>query len=215
MARVTILRARLSASAFASFSMFLHRDRGLALGLVLHGRDELVPGVVRGQPRDPLEFLPGRRGRLVEGRGPLVEVLPAALERLPALLHAADLGVEALFPLADPQLAALQVAAELAHLVLDGPDLVLDLAAVPRGLLGPLGGTLDDPLGLGLGPDPQLLGVRLRAVPELVRVGLRAVPELLGVGLGAIVELAGIPFHGPGGDAKPAGFREPRGVRGR
>ena len=185
-----------------------HRDRGLALGLVLHGRDELVPGVVRGQPRDPLELLPGRRGRVVEGRGPLVE-------RLPALLHAADLGVEALFPLADPQLAALQVAAELAHLVLDGPDLVLDLAAVPRGLLGPLGGTLDDSLGLGLSPGPQLLGVGLRAVPELVRVGLRAVPELLGVGLGAIAELAGVPFHGPGRDAKPAGFREPRGVRGR
>ena len=81
-----------------------------------------------------------------------------ALERLPALLDAADLGVEALLPLADPQLAALQVAAELADLVLDGADLVLDLVAVLRGLLGRLGGTLE-PAGASASA-AQLLGVR-------------------------------------------------------
>ena len=143
MASVTILRARLSASAFASFSMFLHRDRGLALGLVLHGRDELVLGVVRGQPGDPLKLFLAFAAASSRAVVAVVEVLPAPVERLPALFHAAALGVEALFPLADPQLAAFQVAAELAHLVLDGADLVLDLTAVLRGLFGPLGRTLD------------------------------------------------------------------------
>ena len=104
---------------------------------------------------------------------PLVDLVPARVERLPARLEAAALVVEPLLPLADPLLAPFQVAAELAYLVLDRADLVFRLAAavlgLPRQLLGRLGGPAEDLVGVGLRAGPDLLGLRLGLPGELVR----------------------------------------------
>ena len=72
--------------------------------------------------------------------------------------------------------AALEVTAQLAHLVLDRADLFLDFAAALGGLLGFLAGPLQDPGGLGLGAGTDVIGFlgdlvgRLRSCGELTRV---------------------------------------------
>src|SRR6185437_1381475 len=161
------------------------RHRCLALGLVLHRGDELRLRRLRGQARDPLKLRPGLGVGLGQRLLPLFKLVPALFERLTASLKAAALAVEPLLALADPLLAPLQVAAELAHLVLDGADLVLDLAAALRGLLrrllGRLGGPAEYPVGVGLRTRPDLLRFGLRLDLRLGGLLLRG-PLLLGGG---------------------------------
>ena len=119
-------------------------QRGLALGLVLDGGDQLGLGVVRGQPGDPLEFpawstRPPRRG-------------PWPARRGPAAALAAPGSRSSMRRLASRRCSRSPAGARGAPgrcgagaLVLDRPDLVLDLAAVSRGLLGPLGARLTIP----------------------------------------------------------------------
>ena len=88
-----------------------------------------------------------------------------------------------LLALGQPVLPALQVAAELLDLVLDRPDLLLDLAAILGRLLRGLLGLADDGLSVGLGARPQPLGLLggrrqlLRAWPQSLRRG-RESPRL-------------------------------------
>ena len=88
-----------------------------------------------------------------------------------ALLELARFLIDPLLTLGQPGLPALQVAAELPDLVLDRPDLVLDLAARLGGLLG--GGLCpaDDGGCVRLGAGPDLAGLavasaRPHAVPR-------------------------------------------------
>ena len=165
MASVTILRARLSASdlAVASMSLIDTAASRLAWFSIVATSSAFAWSAVRRG--DPLKLGLGLGVGFRQGLRPLVELGPALFECLPACLKAAALVVEPLLALADPLLAPLQVTAELAHLVLDGADLVLDLAAAVRGLLrrllGRLGGPAEDPVGVGL-----------RARPDLLRFGL-------------------------------------------
>ena len=168
------MRARLSASDFAVASMLPDRHRRLALGLVLHGGDELRLRLLRGQAGDPRKLLARPCAGLRQRLGPLLELGPALFERLPARLETAALIIEPLLPLADPLLAPLQVAAELADLVLDGADLVLDLATALGGLLCRLLGRLDGPA-----EDPVRFGPRLG--PDLLRFGLSLPGQLAGL----------------------------------
>jgi hypothetical protein len=158
-------------------------QRRLALGLVLHGGDKLGPGLVGGQAGDALQLGPLGRVGVREVFRPVLERGPAADKGLSAFLKAAALVVKALLALADPLLTALQVAAELAYLVLDEAELLLGLVPPVRRQLGrQLGGLDGRLLGRRGGAAEDLVGLSLRAGADLLRVGLRLLGELAGVG---------------------------------
>jgi hypothetical protein len=133
-------------------------ERRFALGLVLDRGDELGLGLIDRQPGYALELLAPVGVQLVQLSGPPVEFLPALAESLGAVLDALELLVEPLLAVGEAGFPALEVAAQLADLVLDRADLFLDLAAPLGGLLGFLARPLEDPAGLGLGPGPDVLG---------------------------------------------------------
>jgi hypothetical protein len=126
-------------------------ERRFALGLVLYRGDELGLGLVRRQPGYALELLAPVGVQLVQLGGPPVEFLPALAEDLGAVLDALELLVEPLLAVGEAGFPALEVATQLANLVLDRADLFLDLAAALGGLLGFLAGSLEDPAGPGRG----------------------------------------------------------------
>jgi len=80
------------------------------------------------------------------------------VQGLGALLDALELLVEPLLAVGQAGLPALEVAAQLADLVLDRADLFLDLAAPLGGLFGLLAGPLEDPGGLGFGASADMVG---------------------------------------------------------
>jgi hypothetical protein len=91
-------------------------------------------------------------------------------EGLGAVFDALELGVEPVLAVGETGFAALEVTAQLAHLVLDRANLFLDFAAALGGLFGFLTGPLEDPGGLGLGASPDVFGFLGDAV-ELAAVG--------------------------------------------
>src|SRR6185437_1756309 len=146
-------------------------DEGrFALGLVLDRGDELHLGRVRGESGDPLQLLAAVGVELVQfGRAPL-EVLLALAERLRPVFDALELLVQPLLAVGEAGFPALEVTAQLTHLVLDRADLLFDLAAALGGLLGFLAGSLEDTGGLGLGSGADVFGFGGGAV-ELAGVG--------------------------------------------
>ena len=110
------------------------------------------------RPGDALQLLALVGLKLVQLGGAPVEILPALAEGLGAVLDALELLVEPLLAVGQADFPALEVAAQLADLVLDRADLLLDLAAALGGLLGFLAGSFEDPAGLGLGPGADVLG---------------------------------------------------------
>ena len=132
MARVTILRARFSAVRARLVLDVPDDQRRLALGLVLDAGDQLGLGLLRGQPGGPLQHGAALLVQPAELGAPLVQLpaRPAPGQRIAARSGAASASMP-LLALGQPGFPALQVAAELPDLVLDRPDLVLDLAARP------------------------------------------------------------------------------------
>src|SRR5262249_46744984 len=141
------------------------RYRRLALGLVFYRGDEFRLCLLSGQAGDPLKLLARLRACLRQRPGPLLKLGPALFQPPPARLKAAALVLAPLLPFTDPLLAPLQVAAQLADLVLDGADLVLDFATALGGLLRRLLGRLG-------GPAKEPVRVVPRPGPDLVRLGL-------------------------------------------
>ena len=96
----------------------------------------------------------------------MVEVLPAGGQGLGSVLDPLEFLIQPLLAVGQAQLAALEVAAQLAHLVLDRADLFLDFAAALGGLFGLLAGAGQDTgrLGLGAGADVLGFGVELGAI---------------------------------------------------
>ena len=82
----------------------------------------------------------------------------ALAEGLGAVFDALELLVEPLLAVGEAGFPALEVAAQLAYLILDRADLFLDFAASLGGLFGFLTGSFQDPGGLGLGAHADVLG---------------------------------------------------------
>ena len=153
-----------------------HDQGRLALGLVLDNGDEFGLGLLGGEASDALQHLAALRAEFLE-LGPLAGDVPLQLvQAIGTLIDPAGVLVDPLLPLSQPGLPALQVAAEQLDLLLDGPDLVLHLAARLGGLLGGGLGPADDGAGLRLGPRPDLvcLPAGLSQHPLTLRVVLRA-----------------------------------------
>ena len=146
-------------------------ERGFPLGLVLDGGDELGLGSLGGEPGDALEFLAALGVLPVQLGGLAVEVLPTLVQGLRAVFDPLQLLVKPLFAVGEAGFAALKVTTQLAHLVLDRPDFLFNLAAALRGLFGFGAGPLQDAGGLGLGAGPDELSF-LGDLVELAAVGL-------------------------------------------
>src|ERR1700745_1007334 len=101
-----------------------------------------------------------------------------------AIFDALELLIQPLLAVGEAGFAALEVTAQLTHLVLDRADLLFDLAAALGGLLGFLAGSLEDADGFGLGPGADVFGFGGGAV-ELAAVG-------------------GLGYRGPGAVGVPA-----------
>ena len=136
-----------------------HHQGGLALGLVLDDGDQLGLGLDGGQPGHPLQLGLALVVQLVDFGGAVGQGALALVQFGGPVLQAVQFLVQPLLPVGQPVLAAFQIAAQLADLVLDRADLGFDLAAALAGLFG---GQLSlglDRGGFGLGPGPDLLGV--------------------------------------------------------
>ena len=144
-------------------------QRRFPLGLVLDRGDELALGRLGGEPGHALELLAALGVLPVQFGGAAVEVVLPGAEGLSAVFDPLELLVEPLLAVGQTGFAALEVTAQLAHLVLDRADLFLDFAAALGGLFGFVAGSVEDPGGLGLGASPDLLGFLGRAV-ELAAV---------------------------------------------
>ncbi len=114
MASVTIFLARCWPSFFASFSMSLTATAASRLAWVWIVVDQFGLGFVGREPGDAFELvvLPGCRARRASAL-PAVQVLASLVKILAALIQLAQLVVQPALALGDPDLAALQVAAEL------------------------------------------------------------------------------------------------------
>ena len=145
-------------------------DQGrFPLGLVLDRGDQLGLRLVDGEASDALKLLAALGVLLFQFESAPGEILLALVESLRAVFDAPELLVEPLLAVGETGFPAFQVAAQLAHLVLDRADLFLDFAAALGGLLGFLPGPLQDPGGLGLGSRADMFGFSGDAV-ELAAV---------------------------------------------
>ena len=170
MARVTILRARFSPSDLASCSISrtMRAASRLAWFSIVATSSALAWSAVRPATRSSSLAAFGV-GALQVGGAP-VEVLLALVESLGAVFDALELLVQPLLAVGEAGFPALEVTAQLTHLVLDRADLLFDLAAALGGLLGFLAGSLQDAGGFGLGAGADVFGFGGGAV-ELVAVG--------------------------------------------
>ena len=96
--------------------------------------------------------------------------MSALVQGLGAVFDPLEFRIEPLLAVGETGFAALEVTAQLAHLILDRADLFLDLAAALGGLFGLLAGPLQDPGGLGLGARTDVIGFQ----GDLVAAGLRS-----------------------------------------
>ena len=87
-----------------------------------------------------------------------VQVLIACGQGLGALLDPLELLIQPLLAIGEAQLAALEVTAQLADLVLDRVDLFFDFPAALGGLFGLVAGSFEDAGGFGLGAGADVLG---------------------------------------------------------
>ena len=133
-------------------------DRRFPLGLVLDGGDQLGPGRLGGEAGDALEFALAFRVFPVELGGAAIQVLLARGHGLGALFDPLELLVQPLLAIGQAQLAALEVAAQLADLVLDRADLLFDFTAALGGLFGFVAGSFEDSGRFGLGASADVLG---------------------------------------------------------
>ena len=157
MARVTILRARLSPSTFASCSMSLTMSAAsrLAWFSMTVTSSALAASAVRPAMRSSSLR---RFGVLcVQLSGAAVEVLPPGRLGLRTVFDPLELVVQPLLAVGEAQLAALEVAAQLADLVLDRADFLFDVPAALGGLFGLFAGSFQDPGGFGLGAGADLV----------------------------------------------------------
>ena len=168
-------------------------DQGrFPLGLVLDRGDQLGLRLVCGEAGDALELFAALGVLLFQFEGAPGEVLLALVEGLRAVFDAPELLVEPLLAVGETGFPAFQVAAQLAHLVLDRADLFLDFAAALGGLFGFLAGPLQDPGGLGLGSGADVFGFGGDAV-ELAAVRVPGLDFWLRPGSGATRRRARIP----------------------
>ena len=133
-------------------------ERRFPLGLVLDDGDQLGLGRFGGEAGDALEFAFPFRVFLVELGGAALQVLLARGQGLGALLDPLELLVQPLLAIGEAQLAALEVTAQLADLVLDRADLFFDFPAALGGLFGLVAGSFEDAGGFGLGAGADVLG---------------------------------------------------------
>ena len=133
-------------------------ERRFPLGLVLDDGDQFGLGRLGGESGDALEFAFPFRVFLVELGGAAVEVLPARGQGLGALLDPLELLVQPLLAIGEAQLAALEVTAQLADLILDRTDFFFDFPAALGGLFGLVAGSVEDPGGFGLGARADVVG---------------------------------------------------------
>ena len=158
MARVTILRARFSPSDLASCSISRTMSAASRLAWFSIVADEFGLGRIRGEAGDALQ-LPAAFGLgALELGGLPVEILLALVESLGAVFDALEFLIEPLLAVGEAGFPALEVTAQLTHLVLDRADLLFDLATALGGLLGFLASSLQDAGGFGLGSGADVLG---------------------------------------------------------
>ena len=192
MARVTIFRARFSPSDLASCSMSRTIRAASRLAWFSIVATSSVFAWSDGEAGDALKLLAALGVLLVQFERAPVEILLALVEGLRAVFDAPELLVEPLLAVGETGFPALQVAAQLAHLVLDRADLFLDFAAALGGLLGFLAGSLQDPGGLGLGSRADVFGFGGDAV-ELAAVRVPGLGLLRRSGSGATRRRVRIP----------------------
>ena len=150
------------AGAFVPFGLRLVLDvpddeRRFPLGLVLDDGDQLGFGRVGGEAGDALELAPAFGVLDVQLSGAAVEVLPPGRLGLRAVFDPLELVVQPLLAVGEAQLAAFEVTAQLADLVLDRADFLFDVPAALGGLFGLFAGSFQDPGGLGLGAGADLV----------------------------------------------------------
>ena len=110
------------------------QDRSFPLRLILDARDQLSLGLPRRQPRGALKDEASLLLNVFQLGALAVDSCLDFEQLAVALLDPALLAVEALLALGQPVLASLEIEAQLTHVVLECPDLVLGLLA------GALGG---------------------------------------------------------------------------
>jgi len=125
-------------------------ERRFAFGLVLDRGDQLGLGGLGGEPGDALQFLAALGILAVQLGGAPSEIGPALVQGLRAVFDAPEFFIEPLLAVGEPGFAALEITAQLTHLVLDRAYFLFDFAATLGGLLGFLAGPLENPGGLGL-----------------------------------------------------------------
>jgi hypothetical protein len=162
--------------------------------------DELRLGLGGGQPGDPFQGGGALGVQVLDLGGPLFQLALALVQLGRPVFKPVKFLVQPLFPVGQPVLPALQVAAQFADLVLDRPDLVIDLTPALGGLVGGVPGLAQDGLGFGFGAGPDLVGLAGR----FLRTG--------GAGRGGHAGRGG---QGGRGDAdrRLRGLRGPQGAR--
>src|ERR1035441_3892586 len=99
----------------------------------------------RRPPGDALQLLAALGILAVQLGGAPVEIGPALVQGLRAVFDALELFVKPLLAVGETGFAALEITAQLAHLVLDRADFLFDFAAALGGLLSFLTGPLENP----------------------------------------------------------------------
>ena len=157
MASVTIFRARCLPSFCASFSISLTMTAAsrLAWFSMVATSSALAWSAVSPATRSSTSRRSSHRAGPARRAGCPAPARPGpgAADRCPSFCSSES---SRLLPLGQPVLPALQVVAQLARLVLGGPESSSASARAFRGLLGRLLGAADDPRGVGFSGRPPL-----------------------------------------------------------
>ena len=148
-------------------------QRGLPLGLVLDGCDQLGLGLVSGEAGRALQDCPTLVLDVAQFRGPAVDLGLELNEVSGLLLQRPGLRIQALFALSRPQLPPLEILTLCGEIGPGRPRFCLGARSQLLGKLGRLPSTLPDSLSFGRGLGDELVGDGAGLIPNVIGLMLR------------------------------------------